>query len=280
MRLPALALLLLTLAGGAVGWTAYRRATEESRAWERLLALEGKDLFPQSAAGHATAVASLFDRFAPGGVPWHVFRIAAGSPDERVVLLRLSATPKFLGSDEIGVTVLGPDRRRRSAASFPVGFARRARSARLQSTPPLLIVETDSGFQFGQPLHLYFAFLEDQAALVRLEEPDGRLVPNRYLPFQQAAGPVQRRLGTAELESDLSSADRARILAALVWLGGVHHRTLELPTSGAPGEAEETYPDAVARAHPGIRARILQLRAHPDPWIREAAVAVSLAGSP
>jgi hypothetical protein len=133
---------------------------------------------------------------------------------------------------------------------------------------PLVRLETELGSGAGPDIgRQYYAWLGQRFDLVRLENSAGKAIRNRYYLKHFRSGPRVAALSEAEWEADLLSKERARVLRALVWLGGLHW---DLKADG--NEA----PDQVrlwrqVRAREKVAARIQELLKSDDPWLREAA---------
>ncbi len=281
MRSSAAILLLLCLAGSTIGIAAYRRATENSRAWNRFLKLEGADL----SAGPASVkdARDLVDRFAtpaarPDRVsyrPWHVFRIDRDTPGEHVLLAFLVATEGDFEDPGVRVDVLAPPGRLLWTGEFRTGFATRLRSARVEAGRLVLVTsnEPDS----SDPCRQYYAFVGGRLRFLRMEGEDRKARRNEFGCMALIVGAIPENLAPDAWESDLAGGVPELRLAHLAYLGGWHPPHAP---AGTPGHVERVRAVTAARAHTGVRARVLELRKSADPWIREAAQAVPLDGSP
>jgi hypothetical protein len=118
----------------------------------------------------------------------------------------------------------------------------------------------------------YFALVDARLALIRHEDSEGRATTDYAY---HTLGPTFPLRSPEETQIALSSTNLAELLRTLAWLGGCRpeadlERTLD---SLRQSRLEEDLANAVLR-RPGVRARIGELRAHPNAWIREAAAAV------
>jgi hypothetical protein len=292
MRPATLALGLLALAGGAVGWVAWRNGTEESQAWRRVLDLDGKDLYDKDFEAEAAALFSRFGNQVAGtglqaffeSSPWRVFRFRPDTPEERVVLLRKRPLYEIPGSEDFIANVLSGAGRRLSSVEFSGGWRMETDDARLHARPgdPDVYVELRSkpAINGANVPRQYFGLDRDRLVVVRLQSPDGSLRRNRYDAPNHTIGPAQEHRTPEARLDDLRSDRTPRVLAQLTWLGGVHFLPSEPVDRTVRYQSDVEIRDVAAvRAHPGIRTRVLELRKSADPWIREAAEGVPLDGS-
>jgi hypothetical protein len=283
MRPATLALGLLALAGGAVGIVAWRNATEESRAWARLLTCADRDL-PLDDPNSNAEVQALFDRFGGpecdrGAAPFRALRLLDGTGDEWIVLLRLVPVVGF-GQELLWADLVGPDRLERSDRFLSRLHDVPVRSASVFRRPndPVSYLRIDS-IQLRRAVPAvarFYAIDRGTPVLVRAETGDSTV---HRVPGPPIAAPTPLLRDPAAWEADLRSGPPPRLLAALAYLDGIP------PLPGDPIDSSLLRIDgenrfvAEARAHPGVRARVLELRRSPAPWIREAAEAVPLDGS-
>jgi hypothetical protein len=105
-----------------------------------------------------------------------------------------------------------------------------------------------------------------------LEDFGGKATRNRYYVRHFACGPAIPTRSERGWEADLTSRDRWKVLAALVWLGGAH---CDPPPNGeADPQAEDPQDVALVRKVRGrkkVRARLQELARSKDRWTREAA---------
>jgi len=118
----------------------------------------------------------------------------------------------------------------------------------------------------------YYQVVGGKLLLVRLEDDDGRMIPNSYIAPNQTIGPQVPRRAAAEWENALRSTSEGEILAALTWIGGEHAHPSSKPVQYLHHEdlamarlVEKVY------ERPGVRQRIVELSQSSNSWIREAA---------
>jgi hypothetical protein len=142
-------------------------------------------------------------------------------------------------------------------------------------------VEQHAGIEFPViALEIYFGrtrqfytLIDDRFDLIRLEGSDGTATSNRYYVNHFRCGPRPPQQSAEQWESDLVSGERARVLRALVWLGG--HHALPLKEGEKRDHQYEDYVQAElarrVRARTGVVARLKELADRGDKWEREAA---------
>jgi hypothetical protein len=120
-------------------------------------------------------------------------------------------------------------------------------------------------------LKQYYSLVGEQMLLIRLEDSEGKLIPNIYGASNHTIGLNQTGRSAAYWEKSLESNDRAEVLAALIWLGGIHWN----PAVAAPDYQHEDMSEArlaeEVRALESVKAAITRLRKSDDAWVRDAA---------
>jgi hypothetical protein len=290
MRLSTLALALVGFAAlGSVAWIV-RRATEESRRWNSLLAWAGKDLSELSSHERR----NIEDLALHYGDPQKEIaqtvrgQMVEGHPDfrwivrldgpgglQRVLLVWYGLRDRFL------MVVLDEHRRPstrvwlRTVARLETVIDIRPIS-RPDCAPWMFDVVLDRVGE-GAVAVEHYAVNPEGPILLRLEASNGSLIRNSYQDWSPV-GPIPPRISPDEMERFLFDADRARVLQALVWFGG-RHAPVVFPRAGTPREPAEVSSAFEASVQKEtVRRRILELRDAGHPWIREAARAVELPG--
>lgn len=178
------------------------------------------------------------------------------------------------GSTPVRLTVLAESGMVPSRAAFDTGWRRYLADAGVEQHPgfdrPVVVLAvaglgTDVGRQ-------YYAVIGDRFDLVRVARPDGTASRNDYAYRGNAPGQPSPPHGEDEWEADLGSGDRARVLRALVWLGGRHAVTD--PVRARDPDGEDPAKAALSRrvrARPGVVTRLTELAAGPNAWEAEAA---------
>ncbi|WP_145238284.1 DUF349 domain-containing protein [Urbifossiella limnaea] len=180
------------------------------------------------------------------------------------------------GSTELRLTRLDARGGVQARGWFTTGWRRYLESARLETVAgipdPVVVVRTaeDGG---GEPERQWYAKVDDRYDLVRLEQEDGAAVGNGYWLNHGRCGPPPPHQSADDWEADLTSTDRARVLRALVWLGGHHLLPLQ-PGQQQRNDMEDARDAELARAvraRTGVVARLRELAASGEAWEREGA---------
>ncbi|HZE99750.1 MAG TPA: hypothetical protein VE981_22275 [Planctomycetota bacterium] len=117
----------------------------------------------------------------------------------------------------------------------------------------------------------YYALQMDTLVLVRVEDPHGQPLRNRYAFDSNVIGPPLQRRKPEEWMEALRSKDLATVLNALVWLGGKHVS----PKDGDHGSGMESRSDALLpdemRRDPDVRMLLEKYKLSEHRWLREEA---------
>jgi hypothetical protein len=250
------------------------------RPLERLKAYRGRDLEKLSEAERAEFDA-LLNRLMPNvpprrpmGLYSHQVWEFPNNANPRVVLFEADRFVPHPGSTRIRITVF-EDSGIVAKSAFDTGHRCYMSGVSLQERgngeEPLVVVE--SGSMLGPNWEKqFYARFGDRFDLVRLEDPEGKASRNRYDVTHFACGPAVPNQTESEWEADLASADRLRVLRALMWLGGSHLRLQQ----GDERERWHESPEHIQlvgnlRANPNVIARLKELVRSDDPWVRDAA---------
>jgi hypothetical protein len=169
------------------------------------------------------------------------------------------------GSDSYRIDLAAPGRDVLGSWTFSGAnrtWAERAVFERRPDGTPCFVFDSKAAIGGTRHRHIY-SLDGDEFVLIRLEDEYGRLRKNTYGVNAHLVGPKPRLRTYEDCERALRSGPVA-VLAELTLLGG-HHNESNRKDNASP-----------ALDHPGVRARVLELRKSDDPWIREAAEAVPL----
>jgi hypothetical protein len=164
----------------------------------------------------------------------------------------------------------------RAKSEIRTGWRRYLNTAKLTSSgdiaEPVLVVECHE-FGISPVCRDYYALLDGRFELIHAENHDGTPGRDNYHLMHTRRGPSPPRQSEKQWEADLCSNERARVLRALVWLGGRH-----LLPPGADEKADSQYEreeDAAlvrrVRARCGTAAQLRALATSQDDWVREGA---------
>ncbi|PQO47645.1 hypothetical protein [Blastopirellula marina] len=117
----------------------------------------------------------------------------------------------------------------------------------------------------------YYAFIDDEVALLRLEDYKGNQVPNDYHYPNMTIGPWPSLQTEQEWIDALNSSRPAVVLQALTWFAG-EHRPADEPDQNFEMESlENAQHVAHVRSNPEAKAAVVRLLDHPIPWIADGA---------
>jgi hypothetical protein len=195
-------------------------------------------------------------------VRW-IVRLQGPGSEERPLLCRPGAEGVFLS--------LYDERFRRVSNGFvrtaqlSIGYLKTVRgNVRPDLEPWTFSIELVEESAEGGSIE-YYAFLADGPALIRLERRTGESVPNPYLRGDPIGPPPVTRT-PVEWERRLSSERPREVLAALVWLGGIHS-----PSTAGSESVEQVATFSETSGRPGVRQKLRDLSRSPHPWIADAA---------
>jgi hypothetical protein len=118
----------------------------------------------------------------------------------------------------------------------------------------------------------YFAVGSDRLRLVRLESAKGDAVQNEYIYSNYEIGIVPEGSTEEEWASMLESADEAKVLSALVFLGGRHLKEPQRRLLPDPAESKYAALFQQLAASPRIRELIAHLSHSENEWVKQAAL--------
>ncbi|MDB5308077.1 MAG: hypothetical protein JWO38_2279 [Gemmataceae bacterium] len=213
----------------------------------------------------------------PSPAPLYVWAFGSEpGPVGCLVLERGQFTNIIPGTTDIRLTLFDHTGAWRAKVESTTGWRCYYRAARLESVPgiedPVVVIDTADGLGPGYARQWY-ARIGSRFDLVRVENYDGATARNLYHTQNWRCGPPPPRQTARQWEMELTSRDRARVLRALVWLGG-RHRPPSTPWETLTGDTE-SFRDADlarrARLRPAVATRLQELVAHGDLWERDAA---------
>jgi hypothetical protein len=120
----------------------------------------------------------------------------------------------------------------------------------------------------------YYALFNDEVVLIRLEDVNGTVIPNRYTGSTDTIGPTVVKRSLDEWEAALCSDNEVEILLALIWIGGIHDDSASSGQFGPkPYRANSRYVEQVRRLRrrKRVQERLSRLRASDNQWVREGA---------
>jgi hypothetical protein len=123
----------------------------------------------------------------------------------------------------------------------------------------------------------FYALINDEVLLIRLEDNPGNLIRNAYGAPNYTFGLTVTGRSADEWKDALESGDFAEVLATLTWLSGIHLDPKEpIPeVSGMPPVAHEDISEArlvgKVRSRQDLRRQLKALMLSQNLWVRQAA---------
>ena len=200
----------------------------------------------------------------------------------RFVLLAGGGPVVIPGESRASVRIFDTEGNKLSTQDFSTGWRiafDRARVVYQMAMTRSVIEILTNRFAGGRDVsRQFYALLESELVLIRLEDSSGQILRNSYQAKNWTIGPIPRHREPADWEASLRSDDPVDVLRALVWIGGEHCY---------PGDDDSTSPNTdpgtsihktirskpvnEVRAMPGVKRRLKELVRSKNKWIREAA---------
>jgi hypothetical protein len=220
--------------------------------------------------------------------PWRVERFPVGD----VAWVLLEGYPGYDVPDvsSMRIHVFDAKWKRITKQEFPTGYRMRLTRitlaaenplgkplvvARVVSTGPFEIVNGAErpAFEAGEFQRQYYALSGGQFVMVRLEDHEGRIVPNHYRWSAPSKGPEVPKRSREEWIGTLNSDDPAAQLAALVWLTGTHLSS-KAPRAANVNQESVAHSELfeAVRGAAETRKALHDLAESENPWVREYAV--------
>lgn len=134
-----------------------------------------------------------------------------------------------------------------------------------------LEVKSEPVINGGDVAKQFYALVNDDVLLIRLEDKDGHLVRNVYGAPNVTCGFTITDRSVDEWENALKSSDTAEVLATLSWLSGTHWDPRQPAPEYQHEEISEAQIAAAACSSQGVKATLKTLQLSEKPWVREAA---------
>jgi hypothetical protein len=200
--------------------------------------------------------------------PAYVWKFSQGREPVGCLVLESGSTDLIPGTTDMRLTVVDNGGRIRSESEFTTGWRSSLKEARLMPVVgvefPVLALRAPpvrGNDQTGQ----FFTLIDDRFDLIRLEDKSGATIRNYYWGNRSGCGQDPPAQSDEQWEADLRTGDRARVLRALVWLGGTHDLS---KVAAGPGLQASVLK---VRARPGVAKRLSELAEAGNKWEREAA---------
>jgi hypothetical protein len=216
--------------------------------------------------------------------PWYLWEVRNKSGQPLFILFEVDNTGPHPGTTPIRITELNQTGKVAGETTILTGHRCYLRRVNLETTLldgeyPIITIGTGPGPGPGPNIYTqYYAKIERNYHLIRLEDYSGHATRNGYYVRHFQSGTALPKQDQSQWESDLFTNERARILRALLWLGGTHYDLKEGDKLDGQAEIrEDVLLVRKVRANKKVIGRLKQLIESDDRWIREAA---KLAASP
>jgi hypothetical protein len=203
-------------------------------------------------------------RLVPPPPPSYLWKPGIAQPQVTQIALYLADVFSIPGGTYGGLQLLNAQGREVKAWKFQLGWRNRLGQANLTYSidyrADLLTINTTPVINGRDIAKIYFTLRDQQLHLIRIEDPNGKLVPNHYAYHNYEIG-VPPPL--ADVEPNLHSQHPDEVLSALILLGGIHIDAGSISPYAA--EIDRIF------TKPAILQQIKTLTNASTPWIREAA---------
>jgi hypothetical protein len=251
----------------------------QMKAWESLLSFEGRDLRTlheqespvlQGAINSLTGVSQ--NQFL---VPRLFSSVTNSSGEPRYVLVQESPLVSIPGSCGLRISVFSSEGNQLDSSEFDSGWRIALGSMRFMRVEGLdgdiLEVESHQFINGRDVAKQYYALVGRRMLLIRLEDSERRLIQNTYSSPNHTIGLTRFGLSAENWEEMLRSNDRAEVLAALTWIGGVHLDVSEREPDYIHEEITEALVAADLQSRENVKTVVKQLSRSDHQWIRNAA---------
>jgi hypothetical protein len=203
-------------------------------------------------------------RLVPPPPPDYFWKPGIAQRQVTQIALYLADVFRIPGGTYGGLQLLNAQGREVKAWKFQLGWRNRLGQATLTYSQDfaadLLTISTTPVINGRDIAKIYFTLRDQQLHLIRIEDPNGKLIPNHYaFPNYEIGVPPP----LADVEPNLHSQHPDEVLSALILLGGTH----------IDADSMSPYAAEIDRnlAKPTILQQIKTLTNANNPWIREAA---------
>lgn len=296
-----LACLLVALAAAAISpkmsWVfrnpakASAQAAGESQsdkkraAWQTLLEFENQSL-SKLAKAQVERLESAIDALVGKReneilVPRLLTTISDSNGQMRYALIEESPLLVIPGNSGLSVHVFGQDGSLIRSSVFHTGWRIVVTDIRVAYLPQIsrkaLEVRSEPVINGGDVAKQFYALVNNEVSLIRLEDKAGHLIRNAYGAPNHTFGFTITKRSTNEWKDALESLDFAEVLATLTWLSGTHLDPKEAvpEVSGMPPVAHEDIIEArlagEVRRGEAVQKRLKDLSVSQNLWVRQAA---------
>lgn len=258
--------------------------TQVLSVWTILLSVQNRDLRKIEGPAKAQlemAIESLRGKVENQFLVARLFsKVSTNNGEQRYVLIEESPLVFIPGDSRLRISLFNPDGELLDSSEFGAGWRIGLTEIRFIQVKDIrgevLEVESYPGIGGADVARQYYALVGDKMRLIRLEDSNGALTPNRYSTPNHNIGLTQTGRSAADWQEALLSNDLAEVLATLTWLGGWHWNIKNGDESAYWHEepAEARLVEEV-RARPAVRKAVNALKDSDNPWVRDAARAAA-----
>ncbi|MBX7174266.1 MAG: hypothetical protein K1X72_25050 [Pyrinomonadaceae bacterium] len=160
--------------------------------------------------------------------------------------------------------------------SFQSGYRIDLSSVKVEFIPELdrnVIVVESYRFENGRDIaKQYYGLVNEDILLIRLENSEGKLIPNRYYASNHTIGITPPQRSEEQWINSLKSTDIVELLASLEFLGGDHQGDIVWVGGNHPKiKTEETKFIDKLHAYETVKSKIFEFANSDNKWLRDSA---------
>jgi len=259
---------------------------DTSAAWQTLLLFENQNLSklakPEREKIQRTIDALVGKRENQLRFPWFLKKISEAKGLTRYALIEESPLITIPGNSGMSVHIFGPNGALIRSFAFETGWRIAVTDIRVahlrQIDRDVIEVRSEPVINGRDVAKQFYALVNDDVLLIRLEDKAGHLVRNAYGAPNHTFGFAITGRSANDWEQTLVSDDPAEVLATLTWLSGTHldpKEPLPVPPTGWPEISHEELAEArtagEVRSRESVQRRLKTLLASENLWVRQAA---------
>jgi len=266
--------------------TAPQSQSDNGTAWQTLRLFENQPLYklpkPQAEKVRKAIEALVGKRENQFLVPSLLTTISDSKGQPRYALIEESPLLSIPGNSGVSIHVFTQDGALIRSSDFETGWRIAVTGIRVVYLPQIsrkaVEVRSEPVINGRDVARQFYALVNDDVLLIRLEDKAGHLIRNAYgAPNHTFGFTITGRLAN-DWENALHSADPAEVLATLTWLSGTHLDPVEpLPVAptGWPDVSHEDISEARlagdVRTREGVQRQLKALLLSQNLWLRQAA---------
>jgi hypothetical protein len=258
---------------------------DKSAAWQTLVMFENQALSklakPQAEKLRKAIDVLIGKRENEFLVPRLLTTLSGSKGQTRYTLIEESPLLMIPGNSGLSVHVFAQDGSLIRSSAFQTGWRITVTDIRVVYLPQIrrlaLEVKSAPAINGRDVAKQFYALVNDEVLLIRLEDKAGRLIRNAYGAPNHTFGFTITGRSAKEWKDALESGDFAEVLATLSWLSGTHLDPNEAvpEVSGMPPVAHEEIAEARlaadVRGREDVRRQVKALLRSQNLWVRHAA---------